>query len=119
MANEIRIRTSVEIIQDNDVTVQGISYSHKGFDGNADSRSWGGSYTMNQAACNSPHFVFWVGKKNLKLQNKFWSLLNKIVKKNFLFDDIHVVDKYSNLFDNIIKHNIIKFIKIIIDYGYN
>jgi hypothetical protein len=47
MANEIRVKTSVEIVQDNDITVEGISYSHKSLDGNAASRSWGGSYTMN------------------------------------------------------------------------
>ena len=47
MANEIRIHTACEIVQDNDVTVQGISYTHKTLDGNADSRSWGGNYTMN------------------------------------------------------------------------
>ena len=27
------------------------------------------SYMLNQSACNSPHFVFWVGKKNNNLQN--------------------------------------------------
>ena len=59
-------------------------------------------YMMNQLACNSPHFVFWVGKKNKKLQNNFWHLLNKIVEKRFVFDDVHVVDKYTNLMENII-----------------
>ena len=59
-------------------------------------------YMMNQLACNSPHFVFWVGKKNKKLQNYFWHLLNKIVEKRFFFDDVHVVDKYTNLMENII-----------------
>ena len=49
MANEIRIHTACEIVQDNDVTVEGISYTHNVLDGNADSRSWGGNYTMNQA----------------------------------------------------------------------
>ena len=49
MANEIRIQTSVQIVQDNDVTVEGIGYTHDILDGNADSRSWGGSYIMNQA----------------------------------------------------------------------
>ena len=49
MANEIRVTTSVEIVQDNDVTVDGIAYTHRALDGNADSRSWGGSYTLNQA----------------------------------------------------------------------
>tara|TARA_B110000438_G_scaffold163674_1_gene156664 strand:+ start:1338 stop:2528 length:1191 start_codon:yes stop_codon:yes gene_type:complete len=59
-------------------------------------------YSMNQAACNSPHFVFWVGKNNENLKNKFWKLLIKIVKQKFSFDDIHVVDKYTNLIENII-----------------
>ena len=49
MANEIRVHTSVEIVQDNDETVQGIAYTQKSLDGNADSRSWGGNYTMNTA----------------------------------------------------------------------
>jgi len=49
MANEIRIQTSVQIVQDNDVTVEGIAYTHDILDGNADSRTWGGNYTMNQA----------------------------------------------------------------------
>jgi len=60
-------------------------------------------YTMNQLACNSPHFVFWIGKKNTSVQKYFWSELNKIVKKKFLFDEIHIVDKYTNLIDNIIS----------------
>ena len=69
------------------------------------------SYTMNQSACNSPHFVFWVGKKNIKIQNIFWNTLNQIVKKKFIFDDIHVVDKYSNLIDNIINQKKFRYIK--------
>jgi len=60
-------------------------------------------YSMNQLACNSPHFVFWVGKKNNKLQNYFWNQLNHVVEKKFLFDNIHIVDKYSNLIENIIS----------------
>ena len=63
------------------------------------------SYLMNQAACNSPHFVFWVGKKNTKLQNTFWKELNEVVENNFIFDDIHIVDKYTNLMKNIIEHD--------------
>ena len=58
MANEIRIRTSVEVVQDNDVTVEGISYTHKGLDGNADSRTWGGNYTINQAPADDA-IAYW------------------------------------------------------------
>ena len=49
MANQIRIKTSVEVVQDNDVDLQGISYSHESLDGNADSRAWGGSYNISTA----------------------------------------------------------------------
>ena len=49
MANQIRIHTSCEIVQDNDETVQGISYTQKSLDGNADSRSWGGNYNISTA----------------------------------------------------------------------
>ena len=69
-------------------------------------------YSMNQAACSSPHFVFWVGKKNKKLQNYFWNNLMKIVKRKFLFDDIHIVDKYSNLIENIITQKDFSKIKM-------
>jgi len=61
-------------------------------------------YMMNQMACNSPHFVFWLGKKDLRFQNKFWSILSNIVDKKFTFDEVHAVDKYSNLMENIIKN---------------
>ena len=49
MANQIRIHTSCEVVQDNDATVQGISYTHKILDGNSDSRTWGGSYNIATA----------------------------------------------------------------------
>ena len=60
------------------------------------------SYMMNQNACNSPHFVFWIGKKDCNLQKKFWLELNEIVKKRFFLDEKGAVDKYSNLIENII-----------------
>ena len=49
MANQIRIHTSCEVVQDNDVTVEGIAYVHKILDGNADGRSWGGDYNIATA----------------------------------------------------------------------
>ena len=69
-------------------------------------------YMMNQLACNSPHFIFWVGKKNEKIQNIFWEKLNKIVEKKFSFDEVHIVDKYTNLMENIIKEKNFKKIKM-------
>ena len=49
MANEIRIKTSVEIVQDvgASATAQaGITYTSMHLDGNADYRAWGGNYTI-------------------------------------------------------------------------
>jgi len=50
MANEIRIHTSCEIIQDVGASAgaqSGITYVSKHLDGNADYRSWGGNYTLS------------------------------------------------------------------------
>ena len=69
-------------------------------------------YTMNQMACNSPHFVFWVGRNNENLQDRFWRQLSKIVEKKFFFDEVHIVDKYTNLMENIINQKDFKNIKM-------
>ena len=53
MANEIRVRTSVECINDNSVSNEGTAagdYTHKALDAHAASRSWGGSYNVLPAA---------------------------------------------------------------------
>lgn len=68
-------------------------------------------YIMNQKACNSPHFVFWLGKKDLELQNKFWKKLNEVVENKFKFDEVQAVEKYTNLLSNIIKHKSFSKIK--------
>ena len=50
MANEIRIKTSVEVVQDVGTSAgaqAGITYTSKQLDGNAGSRSWGGSYAIS------------------------------------------------------------------------
>ena len=70
-------------------------------------------YTMNQAACNSPHHIFWVGNKNKNIQNFFWSELGKIVDNKFLFDNKHISDKYLNLIENIVMEKKVKKIKFI------
>jgi len=50
MANEIRINTSIEVVQDVGDSAgnnAGVTYKNKQRDGNADSRSWGGQYVMS------------------------------------------------------------------------
>ena len=51
-------------------------------------------------------------KKNKKLQNRFWKQLSKTVEKNFFFDEVHVVDKYTNLMENIITQKDFSNIKM-------
>ena len=70
------------------------------------------SYMMNQLACNSPHFVFWVGKKNNNLQQKFWKELNYIAEQKFILDESVVLNKYSNLIKNMIDQKNFQNIKL-------
>ena len=52
MANQIRIHTSCEVVQDVGASAgaqQGISYTSKMLDGNADYRTWGGHYNIATA----------------------------------------------------------------------
>lgn len=61
MANEIRVNTSVQIIQDVGSSAgaqAGITYSNKQLDGNADARTWGGKYTMN-AVYTDADVAYW------------------------------------------------------------
>ena len=67
-------------------------------------------YLMNQMACNSPHCIFWIGK-NENLKRKFWQYVSYFVEKNFIFDNIHAVDKYTNLLENFIYQKKIKKLK--------
>ena len=70
------------------------------------------SYSMNQAACNSPHFIFWIGKKNIKFQNKFWTELNDFTNKKYSLDVKGAVDKYSNLISNIFNQKNFEDLKV-------
>ena len=70
------------------------------------------SYMMNQSACNSPHFVFWIGKKNNDIQNRFWNELNNIAKKKFVLDENVALNKYSNLIKNMIDQKDFQDIKL-------
>ena len=69
------------------------------------------SYMLNQSACNSPHFVFWVGKKNNNFQQRFWNELNNIAKEKFVLNENVAVNKYLNLITNIINQKDFQDIK--------
>jgi hypothetical protein len=65
-------------------------------------------FTMNQMACNSPHFIFWIGKSEKRLEEYFWKKISKIAFEKFKFDDVHVMKKYNDVVDKLMN---IKFIK--------
>ena len=75
-------------------------------------------YSMEQMACNSPHFIFWVGKKNLDSINSFWDDLFYIVNKKIIFENIHILKKYTNLIKNIISSEHIKNIRMYSNFLY-
>jgi len=63
MANQIRIHTSCEIVNDNSVANEGSAagdYTHLALDVHADSRSWGGNYNIAQAYDSAtPAVCYW------------------------------------------------------------
>ena len=62
MANEIRIRTSIEVIQDVGGSLgahEGITYTNKQLDGNADSRAWGGTYALGTRTYTDDNVAYW------------------------------------------------------------
>ena len=61
MANQIRIKTSVEVVNDNSVTNEGTAagdYTHEALDAHTGSRSWGGSYNISVAYTDA-HVCYW------------------------------------------------------------
>ena len=62
------------------------------------------SFLMGQLACNSPQIIFWVGKKNKNIDN-FWKELNSIVMEKYKFNEIDIMDKYSNLVSKILSND--------------
>jgi methyl coenzyme M reductase subunit D len=62
------------------------------------------TYIMNQLACNSPHFVFWIGKIDKKLINSFWEDLYHFSIKHYDLREKIMVNKYTKMIKNIIDY---------------
>ena len=65
-------------------------------------------YFTDQNACSSPHLIFWLGKKNYKAKNSFWSKLNYIAETKYDLPEIGLVDKFSQECEDAISLNIKK-----------
>lgn len=75
-------------------------------------------FTMNQMACNSPHFLFFIGDKNKDLEKDFWNKVSNISREKFKFDEMHVMNKYNNLVNKIMNLNFIDNVKTYQNYLY-
>lgn len=75
-------------------------------------------YSMDQLACNSPHLLFWAGKIDEKKRNYFFRKISHIAQKKFSFDEIHMINKFTNLTDKIMKYKELGAIKMYENYLY-
>ena len=71
------------------------------------------TFVVDQNACSSPHLILWLGKKNMKMQTKFWTVLSNLVDKKYLSPDTGSVEKYNKLCTNILELNNLKKYKAI------
>ena len=62
----------------------------------------------DQNACNSPHSLVWVGKKNSKVIKLFWSILGNIINEKYSLDEIGAIDKFNKLAALLIKNKNLK-----------
>ena len=63
------------------------------------------TYVVDQNACSSPHLVIWLGKKNKKLISKLWYELNKLVGSKYDYNESSSMEKFTQLCNDILKHN--------------
>ena len=69
------------------------------------------TYNLSQLACNSPHFIFIIGKIKEKNLNLFWEYFLNIIKKKIKFENSISFEKFDKLISNIIKINSISSVK--------
>lgn len=71
------------------------------------------NYTFDQNACNSSHLIFWYGdEKDKKIINKFWSELNKYLKKKVDYPGTVSTEKFNKICTDIVKFPNIKNLEI-------
>ncbi len=69
-------------------------------------RFYSDSFFIDQNACSSPHFIFWVGSSAKKASKLFWENLNKIVIEKYSLPSIGSIDRLTNLFLKISENEI-------------
>lgn len=66
------------------------------------------SYTMNQNACSSPHFIAWLNDDE-KARNRFWSAVISVLDKKIQFSGSTSFEKYNNFCECAVNLNIQEF----------
>lgn len=51
------------------------------------------TYYIDQNACSSPRIVIWFGHHVEEAKKKFWGAVEKLVKRNYEFEEIQAIDK--------------------------
>jgi len=70
------------------------------------------TFLVDQNACSSPHVIFWLGKKNNKSKNYFWSSFYKLANSKYDLDHSAIFYKEDRLMsDLILKNNNVKNFK--------
>ena len=68
------------------------------------------TYLMDQNACSSPHLVVWLGKLREMARKRFWPAVYQVVRKKYVLQLVHAVDKFTSLCQNAIELEQIKSI---------
>ena len=118
MANQIRIHTSCEIVNDNSVANEGTAagdYSNFNLDIHADSRTWGGNYNISTAYDSStPAVCYWknavvdITSAGGGLGDSAWTELSDVTDGT-IPDTAHVIAvEYTKTLKKIILQNSLK-----------
>ena len=76
------------------------------------------TYNLSQLACNSPHFIFFIGKTVEKKFKLFWQFFLMIIKKKIKFENSNSFEKFDKLTSNIIKIDSISSVNRFENYLY-
>ena len=71
-------------------------------------------YLMDQAACSSPQLIAWLGEDITieKAKEQLWQYVEQEAQSRYELADIQVMDKFTNLCDNIIEQAEIESVQL-------
>ncbi len=70
------------------------------------------TYIMDQNGCSSPQLIVWVGNLKQGGKRRFWDAIYRCVKKDYKLEAMMVMDKYTQLCQELISLSSIKEIQV-------